>query len=170
LSADWNDERSKEAVAPSAPYGPGANGWENGTIGAFLERAAAWAEASQRGTSFHESPSNPWRRCAHILLAAKSTSNVAARPCAVEASDGAWIGPAVRTGQRETIPYDSAQPGDPTKAAAAILRIAGSHDPPLRLLLGSDAVRVAEEANRARIDEDEKWRPLSVSTDFVESP
>jgi NAD(P)-dependent dehydrogenase (short-subunit alcohol dehydrogenase family) len=64
--------------------------------------------------------------------------------------------------------YDGAQPGDPTKAAAAILHIAGSQDPPLRLLLGSDAVRVAEEANRARIEEDEKWRPLSVSTDFVE--
>jgi NAD(P)-dependent dehydrogenase (short-subunit alcohol dehydrogenase family) len=65
--------------------------------------------------------------------------------------------------------YDGAQPGDPTKAAAAILRIAGSHDPPLRLLLGSDAVRAAEEAHRARIDEDAKWRPLSVSTDFVEN-
>jgi NAD(P)-dependent dehydrogenase (short-subunit alcohol dehydrogenase family) len=65
--------------------------------------------------------------------------------------------------------YDGAQPGDPTKAAAAILRIAGSQDPPLRLLLGSDAVRAAEETHRARIGEDEKWRPLSESTDFVES-
>jgi hypothetical protein len=71
LSADWNDERSKEAVTPSSPYGAGANGWENGTIGDFLGAAAAWAEASQCGTPRYDPPSNPWRRCAHILLAGK---------------------------------------------------------------------------------------------------
>jgi hypothetical protein len=37
-------------------------------------------------------------------------------------------------------------------------------------LLGSDAVRAAEEAHRARVDEDANWRPVSMSTDFVESP
>jgi hypothetical protein len=30
LSADWEDEREKEKASPSSPYGPGANGWENG--------------------------------------------------------------------------------------------------------------------------------------------
>src|SRR5207248_178580 len=54
---------------------------------------------------------------------------------------------AVARFQRE---YDGAQPGDPARAAAVILEIAGSGDPPLRLLLGTDAVRAAEEAERTR--------------------
>src|ERR1700719_175153 len=40
--------------------------------------------------------------------------------------------------------YDGKQPGDPVKAAAALLRIASLSDPPLRLLLGSDAYNAAE--------------------------
>jgi NAD(P)-dependent dehydrogenase (short-subunit alcohol dehydrogenase family) len=66
--------------------------------------------------------------------------------------------------QRE---YNGAQPGDPKKAAAAILKLAGLDEPPLRLLLGSDAVRAAEEAERARSEADKKWRQLSESTDFA---
>src|SRR5712671_1403725 len=66
--------------------------------------------------------------------------------------------------QRE---FNGKQPGDPSRAAAAILTIAGTENPPLRLLLGSDAVRAAEEAERARIESDNKWRDLSVSTDFA---
>jgi hypothetical protein len=71
LAEDWEDERQQEEVAPTSPYGPGANGWENGTIGAFLERAASWGEATTKGTPFYSVPENPWRRCAHILLAGK---------------------------------------------------------------------------------------------------
>jgi NAD(P)-dependent dehydrogenase (short-subunit alcohol dehydrogenase family) len=63
--------------------------------------------------------------------------------------------------------YNGAQPGDPVKAAAMILKVASMHDPPLRLLLGSDAVRFAEQAELARIEADRKWRDLSISTDFV---
>jgi NAD(P)-dependent dehydrogenase (short-subunit alcohol dehydrogenase family) len=66
--------------------------------------------------------------------------------------------------QRE---YNGAQPGDPAKAAAAILRVTSVDEPPLRLLLGSDAVRAADEATKARSEVDEKWRQLSESTDFV---
>jgi NAD(P)-dependent dehydrogenase (short-subunit alcohol dehydrogenase family) len=66
--------------------------------------------------------------------------------------------------QRE---YNGAQPGDPKKAAAAILKLAGLAEPPLRLLLGSDAFRAAEEAERARAEADRKWRQLSESTDFA---
>ena len=65
--------------------------------------------------------------------------------------------------------YNGKQPGDPAKAAQVILRVAGMEDPPLRLLLGTDAVRAAEEASRARAEADEKWRALSVSTDFPTS-
>jgi NAD(P)-dependent dehydrogenase (short-subunit alcohol dehydrogenase family) len=62
--------------------------------------------------------------------------------------------------------YNGAQPGDPLKAAAVILQVAAMQEPPLRLLLGSDAVRSVEQADLARIEADRKWRHLSVSTDF----
>jgi NAD(P)-dependent dehydrogenase (short-subunit alcohol dehydrogenase family) len=66
--------------------------------------------------------------------------------------------------QRE---YNGTQPGDPAKAAAVIIHIASLDEPPLRLLLGSDAVHRAEQAELARLESDRKWRELSVSTDFV---
>src|ERR1700730_3052167 len=70
---------------------------------------------------------------------------------------------AVARFQRE---YNGAQPGDPSKAAAAIMRVAGLDDPPLRLLLGSDAVNAVGDAERARTEADRMWQALSVSTDF----
>ena len=63
--------------------------------------------------------------------------------------------------------YDGKQPGDPVRAAAVILELATMAKPPLRLLLGSDAVRIVERADRAKTAADKKWRHLSVSTDFV---
>lgn len=62
--------------------------------------------------------------------------------------------------------YNGSQPGDPAKAAAVILQVAGMEDPPLRLLLGSDAVRTVEQADLARTEADRRWRRLSLSTDF----
>jgi NAD(P)-dependent dehydrogenase (short-subunit alcohol dehydrogenase family) len=62
--------------------------------------------------------------------------------------------------------YNGVQPGDPAKAAAAIIHIGSLDEPPLRLPLGSDAARVIEQADLARIEADKKWRALSVSTDF----
>lgn len=62
--------------------------------------------------------------------------------------------------------YNGKQPGDPAKAAAAVCHIAGLDEPPLRLLLGSDAVRLVEQTDRTRMEADRKWRDLSVSTDF----
>ena len=72
---------------------------------------------------------------------------------------------AVARFQRE---YDGAQPGDPKKAAAAVLNIALLDEPPMRLLLGRDAVRAAAEAERTRAEADRKWRSLSESTDFID--
>jgi NAD(P)-dependent dehydrogenase (short-subunit alcohol dehydrogenase family) len=74
----------------------------------------------------------------------------------------ATVGAAARF-QRE---YNGRQPGNPAKAAAAVVHIAGLDEPPLRLLLGSDAVRIVEQADMAKIEADRKWRELSVSTDF----
>ena len=62
--------------------------------------------------------------------------------------------------------HNGAQAGDPVKAAAVIIYIASLDEPPLRLLLGSDAVHSAEQSDIARIEADRKWRDLSVSTDF----
>lgn len=44
--ADREDEVAKEKINPNSPWGAGANGWENGTIEAYLEAAVACAEAS----------------------------------------------------------------------------------------------------------------------------
>jgi NAD(P)-dependent dehydrogenase (short-subunit alcohol dehydrogenase family) len=62
--------------------------------------------------------------------------------------------------------YDGKQPGDPLKAAEAIVHIASIADPPLRLLLGKDAVRSADGVEQSRAESDRKWRDLSLSTDF----
>ena len=56
--------------------------------------------------------------------------------------------------------------GDPAKAAQAVLRIASEKQPPLRLLLGTDAVFLAGVVASTRMAEDAKWKALSVSTDF----
>jgi hypothetical protein len=67
LIADREDEIRKEKLNPSSPYGPGVNGWENGTIEQFLESAVAWAEAAEFGTKKGLSPENPWRQFAEFL-------------------------------------------------------------------------------------------------------
>lgn len=66
--------------------------------------------------------------------------------------------------------YVGNESGDPAKAAQAILTIANAPQPPLRLLLGSDAVYLAEQQLAKVAAEDTKWRTLSLSTDFDLSP
>jgi NAD(P)-dependent dehydrogenase (short-subunit alcohol dehydrogenase family) len=72
------------------------------------------------------------------------------------------VGAAVRF-QRN---YDGKQPGDPVKAAAALIHIAALADPPLRLLLGSDAYDAAEKHTLQILASDRQWKYLSVSTDY----
>jgi NAD(P)-dependent dehydrogenase (short-subunit alcohol dehydrogenase family) len=60
------------------------------------------------------------------------------------------------------------QIGDPARAADAILEIVDSEDPPLHLLLGSDALRRADVKLDAVRDEIERGRSLTLSTDFLE--
>jgi NAD(P)-dependent dehydrogenase (short-subunit alcohol dehydrogenase family) len=55
--------------------------------------------------------------------------------------------------------------GDPAKVADVVLTVADLEEPPVRLLLGSDAVRYAEQVARARAESDARWRELSVTTD-----
>jgi NAD(P)-dependent dehydrogenase (short-subunit alcohol dehydrogenase family) len=56
--------------------------------------------------------------------------------------------------------------GDPAKMAQVLLQVAALPEPPLRILLGGDAVYLAELVAEHRAAEDAKWRPLSVTTDF----
>jgi NAD(P)-dependent dehydrogenase (short-subunit alcohol dehydrogenase family) len=71
-------------------------------------------------------------------------------------------------------PY--AAQSDPAKVARVVLAVAGEPHPPLRLLLGSDAVFMAEVVAKARAQEDSAWRAVSLSTDadgiptFAETP
>jgi NAD(P)-dependent dehydrogenase (short-subunit alcohol dehydrogenase family) len=74
----------------------------------------------------------------------------------------ATVGASVRF-QRD---YDGKQPGDPIKAAGALLHIASLSDPPLRLLLGSDAYNAAEKHTMQMLASDRDWKDLSSSTDF----
>jgi len=71
LAEDWKDEQQKESTTQSLPYGSGANGWENGTIGAYLDAAARWGDTSIGGLAFYEKPSNAWKRAAQILYMGK---------------------------------------------------------------------------------------------------
>ncbi|MDT5179011.1 MAG: hypothetical protein QOJ95_3209 [Mycobacterium sp.] len=66
--------------------------------------------------------------------------------------------------RRAVTAMDGSQPGDPDKAAVAILEALDVPSPPLRLALGDDAVEhigAVLDARRAELDE---WAPLSRST------
>ncbi|KAB1934487.1 SDR family NAD(P)-dependent oxidoreductase [Micromonospora sp. ALFpr18c] len=58
------------------------------------------------------------------------------------------------------------QPGDPARAAQAIIQITRVDDPPARLLLGADAVAGATAAADALAASDARWRELSESIVF----
>ncbi len=58
------------------------------------------------------------------------------------------------------------QPGDPRKAAAAIVAVATADDPPLRLVLGPDALARIEEKLKQVGSDIAAWRQLSLSTDI----
>jgi NAD(P)-dependent dehydrogenase (short-subunit alcohol dehydrogenase family) len=54
---------------------------------------------------------------------------------------------------------------DPAKVAQVILRLAASDHLPAHLLLGSDAVQYASQAEASRGADTERWREISISTD-----
>jgi NAD(P)-dependent dehydrogenase (short-subunit alcohol dehydrogenase family) len=65
--------------------------------------------------------------------------------------------------------YWGHETGDPDKVAQVVLRLASSDRLPPHLLLGSDAVQFAGQAEAARAADAERWREVSVSTD-VDGP
>lgn len=58
------------------------------------------------------------------------------------------------------------QPGDPARAAQALIKLARESTLPARLLLGSDAVQIVGAEIDAQRKEIEDWKELSASTDF----
>jgi DNA-binding transcriptional regulator YhcF (GntR family) len=96
----------------------------------------------------------------------------------VRLADGIPLSTAIREGRPEydaTVgttarfqrDFNGKQPGDPVKAAAAVLHIVNLAEPPLRLILGSDAFRAIEKNDVAKLESDRKWCDLSLSTDFI---
>ena len=61
--------------------------------------------------------------------------------------------------------YWGHETSDPVKVAQVILRLAAADRLPAHLLLGSDAVKHAGDADATRAAEAERWREISVSTD-----
>jgi NAD(P)-dependent dehydrogenase (short-subunit alcohol dehydrogenase family) len=55
--------------------------------------------------------------------------------------------------------------GDPAKVAAVVLEVATMDEPPLRLILGSEAYAYATAAAEAQAESDRHWHDLTISTD-----
>jgi hypothetical protein len=47
-----------------------------------------------------------------------------------------------------------------------VLQLVDMDHPPLRIALGSDAVSAIAATDKVRLEELEKWRALSISTDY----
>ncbi|WP_313535193.1 oxidoreductase [Sphingomonas sp.] len=81
---------------------------------------------------------------------------------------GAQYAQSVGTGIARLDAMAGRQLGDPDQAAAAILKLVDAPNPPLHLLLGSDALRRAREKLDTVIDEIDRWEAVTRSTDFAQ--
>ncbi|WP_235324613.1 oxidoreductase [Pedobacter lusitanus] len=57
--------------------------------------------------------------------------------------------------------------GDPDKAAKVMVELVENPEPPVHLILGSEAVGIVRHAEAVKAEELEKWLPVSVSTDHT---
>lgn len=62
--------------------------------------------------------------------------------------------------------HSGQQPGDPRKAAQALLKLVTIDEPPLRLALGNDALAFLRRAYKSTAEELETWAEITKSTDF----
>ncbi|WP_186124544.1 SDR family NAD(P)-dependent oxidoreductase [Burkholderia gladioli] len=62
--------------------------------------------------------------------------------------------------------YAGHEVGDPARIAALIVELSRREDVPARLLLGGDALYVAEQAEAERAEEAARWRATTLSTQF----
>lgn len=70
--------------------------------------------------------------------------------------------------RKERDPVVQDQPGDPQRAAAAIMQLAELENPPMRLVLGKIANRTAEKELTQRLDDLRDWAHLGLNTDFTD--
>jgi NAD(P)-dependent dehydrogenase (short-subunit alcohol dehydrogenase family) len=73
----------------------------------------------------------------------------------------------VRTGLAE---LDGQQPGDPDRAARAIIQVVEAAEPPRRLPLGEMALERIRAKLQGQLEELEAWAELSASSDFPPEP
>lgn len=92
-----------------------------------------------------------------------------------------WAGRSMIRAERNIADYDEVmdpiraarqaksgnQPGDPAKAAQALLKLVAAENPPVRLYLGVDALKLVEDKIEAMKAEIATWEEVSRSTDFV---
>lgn len=62
--------------------------------------------------------------------------------------------------------FSGTQPGDPDKLAEILVQISKMEQPPLHLLLGTDTYELVTEKRKNEDAEFEKWKHLTLSTDF----
>jgi NAD(P)-dependent dehydrogenase (short-subunit alcohol dehydrogenase family) len=91
-----------------------------------------------------------------------------------------WAGRSMIRSPRQIVDYDALfdpvrqaraeksgrQNGDPDRAARVVLDLLAMDNPPVHLLLGSDALGLVEPALQARLDEIRSWEAITRSTDF----
>ena len=86
-----------------------------------------------------------------------------ANEASVEIADYAATAGAVRRQVRE---QSGKQPGDPVRAASAIIQAVEAPNPPLHLLLGKDALRMADEKLNVLRRDFNTWEKVTVGADF----
>jgi NAD(P)-dependent dehydrogenase (short-subunit alcohol dehydrogenase family) len=75
-----------------------------------------------------------------------------------------------RDAERIMTDHAGSEPGDPIKAAQAILTIADADAPPLHLLLGEDALKYAGYAAAGLAADIDAWKELTLSIGFADGP
>ncbi|MEJ2818213.1 MULTISPECIES: oxidoreductase [unclassified Caulobacter] len=75
-----------------------------------------------------------------------------------------------RDAERIMADHAGHEPGDPAKAAQAVLRIADEEAPPLHLLLGEDALKYAGYAAAGLQADIDAWKDLTLSIGFEDRP
>jgi hypothetical protein len=76
------------------------------------------------------------------------------------------LGVHAREKHKQIRSYSGKQPGDPARAAAAIVKAVEAPEPPLRLLLGKAALAGARAKVAAMSKDFEGWAEVTVGADF----